>query len=140
MDKLTLAFTLKHILQQKFDRQACKAKFLLRLAAQCGFYSLAIIDVSAYRGIPFARLNIFPQRTLLQIDSARGVEQMEMNNRMQQFTATMTLPSCSFAHSCSVFVDNGENLFVIILFYHGKTLFLFGRKIDFVDSYIVSGS
>ena len=47
---------------------------------------------------------------------------MKMHHRMQQFAAVVTLATRSATRNIALFVDNGENLFVVVFFHTAKIM------------------
>lgn len=79
MYKFFLALALKDVPQQECGVQAGKPQLLAHLAVECVCYLLAIVNVASYSGVPFARLYIFPQWALLEVDASLGIEQMQVD-------------------------------------------------------------
>ena len=79
MYKFFLTLALKDVPQQECGVQAGKPQLLAHLAVECVRYLLAIVDVTSYSGVPFARLYIFPHRALLEVDASLGIEQMQVD-------------------------------------------------------------
>ena len=94
--------------------EICNSQFFTHFPFQSHLYAFTQIDMSANGCIPFAGLDILPVGTLLQIEFATAVENMQVDNRMQQFASVVTFASCSGSRDIPFFVYDGEHFFVII--------------------------
>ena len=80
------------------------AKFLAHFASECVAGILTIINMSAHCRVPLAWLDVLPVGPTLQIHLAPGVKHMQVNHRMEQFAATMTLATGGRTHHCALFI------------------------------------
>jgi hypothetical protein len=69
----------------------------------------------SYSRVPLARLDILPIRALLQIQFAFGIEQMQMDHRVQQSRTIMALAASCRAYGISVGIHYREYLLFIVL-------------------------
>ena len=70
--------------------------------------------MTSYGGIPFTGLNVFPIRTLLQVELTFGVKDMQMNYRMQLFATIVTLAASSGTYDITLFIDKGKHFLIVI--------------------------
>ena len=77
--------------------------------------------MSAYGRIPFAGLDILPVGTLLQIQLALGVKNMQVHHGMQQHTAAMALATGGGGKDVALLVHYGKHLLLVVFTgcYHG---------------------
>ncbi len=84
IDELFFAIGFKYISLQKCRLEIVYAKFLACFTVERCDYILAKVDVSAYSCVPFPRLDVFPFRPFLKIQTPLLIKDVEMDYRMQQ--------------------------------------------------------
>jgi hypothetical protein len=122
VNKFALSLRLEDVAQEKLWRERLDAQLLACFAVQRVTDILAIVHVAAYGRVPLAGLYILPQRTLLEIQTAIGIKDMEMHYGMEQFAAAMTLAACGLSNDVTSLVDEGEGFLVVVL--HCVSVFL----------------
>lgn len=135
--QLTLPFALKDIALQKAGRAGSNTQFFAHLPLQCCRNILAPIDMPTDGRIPLARLYLFPQWTELKIKTAAGIEQMQMDHRMQQSRTTVTLATRSTPHNIAGLINHRQQLCTIITL-HKSTVFYKNMDYLLFSSIIVS--
>ena len=115
--KFALAFAFKYVAAQEPRLEILQSQFLAGLAPQGAEGVLAIVNVAADRGVPFAGLDILPQRASLQVQSSFGVEHVEVDYRMQQSGAAVTLAAGGRAYDVALLIYQRKNL-VAVVFIH----------------------
>ena len=108
VDQFALTLTFEDILSHSYGDKISNTQLLANLSAQSIFGVLAIVNMATDRGVPLARLDIFPFWASLQVDVALGIEHMEMDDGVQQMRTTMTLTTRSLTHDTPLFINNGE--------------------------------
>ena len=103
--EFAVALRLEDIAQQEFGSKLPDAQFFVHLTQECIGNALPVVDMSAYRRIPFARLDILPQRALLQVESSLGIKHMQVHYRVQQLAAIVTLPARSASYHTSLLIN-----------------------------------
>ena len=102
------------------------SQFLCHLTLKRLTDILTKVDMSTNSRVPFVRLNVLPCRTMLQIYVSLAVEHMQMNNRMQNLTAIMSMTTCHRSNYVAILVNYRQLLIRIIShnFLFCKTVFL----------------
>ena len=67
------------------------AQLLARFTPEGFFGRFAVVDVTAYGRVPLAWLNVFPLRPFLQVEGTLGIEHVQVDHRMKQHGASVTL-------------------------------------------------
>ena len=116
-DKFAFAARLPDVLEEETAviGHNVQAKFLARLADNGIGQRLAIIDMTANGSIPLAGSDILLHRPFLQIQSAIGIEHMQMHHGMQCHRAAMTIFPRSATYYATFFINKGEQLLLLPL-------------------------
>ena len=112
-----LAIRLKYILTDALSLEILDAEFLLRFATERLLHVFTKIHMSANRGVPLARLDIFPVGPALQEMLSLAVEDMKMHYGMKQFAAIMTFTASGSVNHITQFIYDGKQ-FLLIIFHH----------------------
>ena len=107
---------------QCFGCEAFYAQFLTGLAEQGLFHVLAQVDVSAHSRIPFAGLDVFPLRPLLQIEFSLAVEHVKVYHRMHHHAAVVAFAPCGGTGNVAVLVHQREQFILPVLFHNSEFL------------------
>ena len=84
IDLLALDGALEDVGEERCGCFDFDAKLFARFAAESGFDSLAVIDMSPHGGVPLAGLDVFEHRAALQIEGATVErEDMEVDYRVK---------------------------------------------------------
>ena len=98
IDELPLTAAVEDVLPYPYGLEIADTQLFAHLTDECLLWILAVIHVAAYAGVPLARLNVLPLRTLLQIYLALRIKHMQMNHRVQQPRTVVTLATGSGAY------------------------------------------
>ena len=93
------------------------AELLTHLAHERVGHTLAVVDMPAGGSVPFPGLDVFPRRTLLEIETALTVEQVQVHHGMQNPGAVVCLATADAASHIAVFIDDREAFELIIHFF-----------------------
>ena len=89
-------------------------QFLTHLAVKSLLDRLAVVDMSATCRVPFVGLDVFPVRSLLQIEVATAIEYVQVYYRMEHLAAIVGFTACDLTEHVAVFVDDGKEFFFVI--------------------------
>ena len=95
-------------------REVLDAQFLAHLASQGIGHILAIVDVASAGSVPFARLNVLPFGTLLQVELAFAVDDVQVNHWVELLGAVVGLATKNAANHVAIVVDKGKQFFAVI--------------------------
>ena len=125
-DEFLLSFRFKNVSGEQFGSEIGDAEFFLHFAFQSHLYAFAQIDVTTYGCIPFARLDVFPVGTFLELDFALAIEYREVHHRVEEFASVVAFATGSCTDDIALFVHNGEHFLVIVLLHKIKIIVVKG--------------
>lgn len=117
IDEFTFPLTLENVLAHEDRSKIGDAQFLANFTKKSLLRSLTIVKMTTYGSIPLAWLDVFPCRTLLQIDIATSIEDMKVDNGMKQARAAMALSASGLADYRACFINYGEYFPLVVLHY-----------------------
>lgn len=125
--KLPLAGRFKHVSGHLFGHEIGDAQLFLHFAVQSHHYAFTKVHVSAYGGIPFPRLDVFPFGAFLQIQLSFAVEYVQVHHRMEQFAALWHSPRVAalITFPCSSTMGNISSLLSLNILFIRMLLYQF---------------
>ena len=114
IDELALPLALEDIVAERFGLEVGDAKLLANLTVQGLIDILAQVNMSTYSRVPLVWLNVFPCRTMLKIQLALAVKDVQVDDGMKNLTAVVRVSTTDGAKNVPVFIHYRELLIGIV--------------------------
>lgn len=112
--EFSLPFAFKDIMAERLWCEVGDAKFLPYFSLECLVHVLPKVDVTAHGGVPLVGLNVFPCRSMLEIELSLAVEHVQVNHGVQYLAAVVGVSAAYCAKDVPVLVHYRE-LFVRVV-------------------------
>ena len=114
VDQLLLALRAEDVAPHELRLERLEPQLLARLAPQRLVDRLAIGHMAAHGRIPPSGLDILPGGALLEVEPSVGVEQVEVDHRMEQHRAAVALAPPGRADDAPRGIDHGKELITVV--------------------------